>query len=570
MENLTVITKKKSRVPRFSSTSQKRAGMNIIKFVAILVILTIIARGVSGATLPTVSITTPSRGEIIKAVSGNAVVSSTDTVGIYAPEGLLIHEMLTGAGRIVDVNEPVALFDIDEVINKLIRETASLDKMLLDLEALENVDTVDSTNLRNQQRQLDRAHEDYNSTMRQANVDTIDSTNLSNQQKQLDRAHEDYNLTVKQANADIAAAQMALNEAIRAQAEFLEKSNLDSTDYSDFDTEDDTDNGITNEPDPDIAREKQAAIGRARDALADAQKKAENDLLQAARRIEDAQVSVQSASLDYYMNQNRRTETAENDLINAKRRIEDAQASVQSASLDYNMSQNRRDELIESNNISATVLQLDIEKQESVVQNLRTLLESDGRIYSDINGLVSESKNNGDTTGKDAILTIKDVTGGFEATMLLDKSDSDMLKIGSECEVTTGGGTMFFNPTVTGTVSAMSPPDDDDVVKVTIKLPPTDWTEGQKVDVTAIIDHAVHDMCLPLSALRSDNTGYFVLITEQRSTVLGVENLVDRVPVIVVASDRDTVSVQGPIGRNTQVITGSGKPISPGDKVRLS
>jgi hypothetical protein len=511
MENLTVITKKPPAVPRFSGNPQRRAGMIIIKFIAILIILTIIARGIGGAALPAVSTTTPSRGEIIHAVNGTAVVSSTSTVDIFAPEGLTILEMLTGVGQIVNADEPVVMFDIDELVNKLIRETASLEKMFLDLNALENVDTIDSTNLSNQQRQLNRAHEDYNSTMRQG-------------------------------NADIAVAQAALDEALRAQAEFLEKSNRyvpdnyapDTPDISNPNTDDETAETATNEPDPDIAREKQAAVDRAHDALASAQRKAENDLIHATRRIEDAQSSVQSASLDYNKNQNRRSET------------------------------------IDGNNISATILRLDIEKQESVVQILRLLLESDGRLYSDITGVVSAGKSNGDTTGKDAILTVKDGSGGFEATMLLDKNDLDMLEIGSECEVTTGGGTMFFNPTVTGTVSAISPPDDDDKVKITIKLPPTDWIEGQRVDVTAIIDHSIHDMCLPLSALRSDNNGYFVLITEQRSTVLGVENLVDRVPVIVIVSDRDKVSVQGPVGRNTQVITGSNKPITSGDKVRLS
>jgi multidrug efflux pump subunit AcrA (membrane-fusion protein) len=503
MENLIIATKKPPALPRSSNNPQKRAGMNIIKFVAILVILTIVARGVSGATLPTVSTASPSRGEIIQAVSGNAVVSSTDTVGIYAPEGLRIQEMLTGAGQTVDVNEPVALLDIDEIVNKLIRETASLDKMLFDLDALENVDTVDSTNLNNQQRYLNRAHEDYN-------------------------------LTKLQANTDIAAAQSTLDEALRVQADYLEKSHQYTPDNPAISLEGEATNIITNEPDPDITRENQAAVNRARDALAAAQRKAENDLLHATRRIEDTQ------------------------------------ASVQSASQDYSNSQSRRSETIEGNNISATTLQLDIETQELVVKKLRLLLENDGIIYSDIKGMVSAVKINGDTTGKDAILTIKDGAGGFEAVMFLDMHDSDMLEIGSECEVTTGSGTMFFNPTVTGIVSAISPPDDDDVVKVTIKLPPTDWTEGQRVDVTAFIDHSVHDMCLPLSALRSDNNGYFLLITEQRSTVLGAENLVDRVPVIVVASDRDTVSVQGPVSRNTHVITGSSKPISPGDIVRLS
>ena len=526
------------------SKMQRRAGANVIKFMAVLLVLTIIARGAGGATLARVYTTSPSRAEIVQEVSGTAIVSSTDILDIFAPEGLVITEMLAGVGQSLQPGDAVARFDMLEVDTKLIRETAVLDKKLLDMEILERSEAVDSFGVDNNQRSLTRAYEDFNSVKRQG-------------------------------EADLAAAQAALNEALNALAEAelagrsgsntanrstpdtANQTDTDAADSSSPDEEnsanpdegnstdqgaannknpgaaDNTNPGATDSTPPEITAELRAAVDRARSLLEAAQKRAQDDLLNANRRIEDAQAGLLAAKQDHERNVDRQSDTNE------------------------------------SNRISATTLQLEIEEQQEVVDKLQALLGNEGTIHSEKTGVVSAVKNKGDTTGKDALITLKDGEKGFEATMLLNKEDSEKLAAGNECEVATGSGTMFFMPTVPGTVTAISPPDEDDKVKVTIALSQWDWTEGQRVDVYAVQERSVHEMCVPLSALRSDNTGYFVLLIEQRSTVLGVENIVTRVPVYVMASDRDMVSIQGPVGRNSQIITGSSKPVAEGDRVRV-
>jgi len=515
------ITEKRPTLPRFSSKTQKRAGLNIIKFMAVLLVLTIIARGASGATLAVVYTANPSRSEIIQAVNGNATVSSTDTLDIFVPEGLTITEVLAIVGQSVKSGEAVAKLDIHEISTKIIRENATLEKMLLDLETLERDESVDTNSLSNNQRYLNRANEDYNSVRRQGEAD------VAKAQAELNKAQSELTEATNRANAAAtAAATAAANNAGNS-----------TDDGSDTDSTTGTDPDTPSIPVIDHAAEiaeKQAAVDRARDALESAQRRAHDDLLNATRRIEDAQSSLSAARQDHERNMNRHSDT------------------------------------VEGNRISATTLRLEIEEQTSVVERLQALMEDDGTVFTDTAGVVAKVKNKNDTTGKDALLTLKDATKGFEAIMLLGKVDADKLAIGSACEVTTGGGTMYYMPTVTGTVAAKSLPDDDDMVEVTIRLPQGDWTEGQRVDVSAVQDHSVHEMCVPLSALRSDNSGYFVLLIEQRSTVLGVENVIYRVPVMVMASDRENVSVQGPIGRGSQIITGSSKPVSEGDRVRFS
>jgi len=245
MNSLLNIVNRLPALPRFSDRTQRRAGGNIVKFLAMLLVLTFIARGTSGATLARVSVTNPERGEITQAVAGSATVSARDTLDIYAPEGLMIVELPTGIGQSVSIGDIVARFDIQEVSEKLIRETAKLDKMLLDIETLERAETTDSNALDGARRNMARVNEDYNNTITQINADIAsanealdeainklaedpDAEALESALRSLKRAQEDYNSTKSQGEADVSAAQAELNEAQRAPVEFVDQTSIDS------------------------------------------------------------------------------------------------------------------------------------------------------------------------------------------------------------------------------------------------------------------------------------------------------------------------------------------------------
>ena len=129
---------------------------------------------------------------------------------------------------------------------------------------------------------------------------------------------------------------------------------------------------------------------------------------------------------------------------------------------------------------------------------------------------------------------------------------------------------MYFTPTVAGTISGISLPDVNDRVTVAIRLPGSDWTQGQRVDVQVVLSSGNYDLCVPVSALHSDNTGYYLYTVEKSSTVLGLQNTVTRVNVNIAASDSDSVSVRGPVSRDSQVIVSSNKAVVAGDRVRVN
>ena len=762
---------------------QRRAAGNIFRFLAFLLALTLIARGTNSATLARVEVTAPSRGRIVDAITGIASISAKNTLDIYAPEGLTIAEMIADAGQSMKSGDALARFDEDEVMEKLERESASLEKMLLDLELLERSESADATAMETARRNLERAQTDYNITKREGEesieaargvldealneiADDPDVSSIASAMRNLQRAQEDYESTKEQGESDISEALTALEsaenyksadneysavesalrnlqrakddydtakaqgeddiESARAVLETAEKDQEGYAEYNavesaqrnlqraedDYDTikaqgaadiesalaalsaleaemalgDDEGDEGEqidsgdllmvqtaliaaqnkaaenllaaerrVEDAEAALAKAKQdynnarqqsadakkAEIDRAQSALESAKQRAGETLLSAERRVEDAEAALSKVESDYdnsaqqssdalqneieraqsalesaqqragenLLGAERRIEDAEaalskaesdyedrvrqssdsklnemdkalsalttaqtraeEDLLSARRRIEDAEASLRKAEQDYSRSEQQSSDTAEQNSVNAISLRLDINAQKSIIDALKELLINDCIFRTDLEGVVSSTMAKGNLTGKAPLASFRDGAKGYEAMMQIKKTDAYKLAVGDECEVTTGGGSMYYNPTETGIVSGISPPDETDESTVFIRLPGSDWTEGQKVEAQIVISSENYDLCVPISALRSDNSGYYILVVEQQSTVLGVQNIVVRVSVNVAASDTDMASVIGPVERNSRVITAANKAIAAGDRVRV-
>lgn len=580
-------------LPRFTDPGQKKAAGNILKFLALLLILTLVARGTAGATLAKVDVEAPARSEIVDAVTGSATVSARDTLDITAPEGLTVTEILVGTGHSVSVGDVIARFDPDEVQEEYIRAKANLEKQQLDLEKLLRADETDTSSLESAQRSLTRAQEDYESTKAQGEadiaaalkdfeealaktVDTPDSTSMNTAYKNYQRALSDYNTAKAQNDAGFAASLAAYNAAKAVEEE-------KRLAYEAI-----TEDGLEKEA---ALAEYEAAklVTAEKKAAYDADKKTADNLnVTAYRKVEDAWDSYLKAESDYNksLDQSETSKASEiekasaayesaqtkakDNLFSAARKVEDAEVSLEKAKRDYEKNLQSSADTAAQNSISAATAQLDIEKQKETVNKLHALIQNAYTLYSDVEGTVSSAVTEGSVTNANPLVSFMDSEKGFEASLQISKSDAEKLSVGDECEVTTGGGSMYYNPTVTSTISGISSPDENDKVTVTIRLPGSDWSGGQRVDVQAVQSRDIYDLCVPVSALHSDNSGYYLLTVAQKNTVLGVENIVSQVPVTVRAMDDDMAAVQGPIDRGSAVITGSSKSIEAGDRIRVN
>ena len=665
--------------------AQRRSLGNILKFMALLLVFTLVARGTSGATLARVELEEPTRSEIVDAVVGNAVVSTAATMDITAPSGLEVEEMFINPGQEVDAGDAIAAFVLSDIEYRFGRESTTLERMRFDLSQLERNESVDSSSLDTARRNHTRAVEDYEATVLQNEADIMaafdaleellndpatvaDDTALQTAIRNYLRAFEDFNALVAQNEADIAAAHEALEEALERLPEDVDRTSVDNARRQYTRARDDYNATITRgqenirnardallwaiehahrfmfiyPPDPVGEMSAWAAVQSAQAAVDSAESAAESSRLTAARMLEDAQANYAAARRNFsdagqgeierietavenaqtaleaaqtraansLAIETRRLEDAEINLEQAQRsfstslenladaavtEIERAQNAIQTAialAEDRRLSAARRVEdnlaslitaqqthqrtLLQNsttamqNSITASTLRMDLAAQEAVVKSLNELILAEGILFADYGGIVSHAVQQGVVTGTSPVVVMRDTLRGFEAQMTISVSEAERLSIGSQAEVTTGGGTMFFTPTTIGIVSAISEPDENDRVTITIVLPGNNWSVGQRIDAEIVIHRANFDMSVPVSALRSDNFGYFVYVVAQRNTILGLQNIVERINVEVVASDGEMVAIRGPVARDSQVIVGSNKAVSVGDRVRVA
>ena len=99
-------------------------------------------------------------------------------------------------------------------------------------------------------------------------------------------------------------------------------------------------------------------------------------------------------------------------------------------------------------------------------------------------------------------------------------------------------------------------------------MPGTQWQTGA-ADVTVTTTGGTSGLCLPATAVNSDNAGDFVYLVETKNTVLGVQNVLVRLGVTVEERGDGVVRISGALSGQEQVVSASSKPLSAGVEVRI-
>ena len=344
---------------------------------------------------------------------------------------------------------------------------------------------------------------------------------MTSAQQSLDRAKEDYTRTdertaaaVDEAKASLASAQTARDEA----AKTLEE--------------------LESRTDPAPTEEELAA---ARGAL----EEAETALSEAKQAVDSAETS------------------REDSLLSAKRSVENAESSLAQANEAYSQAQASASLTAQSNAAEAEALRLEKEKNDEKIDLLTSLVEA--------GGLVSAPR--------DALLTVCTVEQGQPCPegecLQLAKEDSEMLvqftlpaeqaeKITAGLSVTVTQG----SASAEAAVRTVETDDEKETGLVTAVLGEAAGFKAGTAQAELVFSRNAYDLCLPVSALRQDGQGSYVLAVEETQNAFGLSLTALRVPVTVkeVDSDGQYAAVEGSISGG--VIVSSNRAVSPGAAVR--
>lgn len=477
------LAKIKSMLPHSDDEKQKRAGANIIRFLAIMVILTLIARGTAGATMPKVSTVTTQDGTIMKSTKASGNVAVADTHDFLAPEGLTIKNIPVTVGEKVTSGTVIATFGSDEVSDALARAQVELRTLQQKKkESLQHKQKGESeTSIA--QRGLAEAESSYTSAVNTRK----DKENIVSSLQAKKDAQGPVPGPVTDSDGNVTTPELPADWVTQEQ---IDQAKLDVT------------------------------------SAAEAEKSALSSRDEAKRTLETAKIN------------------------DANTKQDDANAAANAA-------------------IEAETTRLDIEKQEKIVDALSTIANNNDSLLADADGtIVSTEKDGTKTDATTVVASVANATKGYLADVYAEKAVVQKLAVGNDCQV---AKTSQSNAGLQdGKIIAIGEIDPStSTAKVTIRLSGQDWKQGESVDINIVQSNQNYNYCLPITAVHEDNSGAFVYRMVESSTVLGIQNVVEKVPVQILAKNDKTAAVDGSISPEDAIINTTTKPIKEGDKVRL-
>lgn len=301
----------------------------------------------------------------------------------------------------------------------------------------------------------------------------------------------------------------------------------------------------------DVTAEKKKEEKKAKDLLAK-KAKAVDDLLDKVYEDKDG-IRAARESLE-----------AKEDVVEtANRAVEDAEDKL---------SDFEKSNLINNENeqINAKIAELDLEQLEDemeekaeILEKLNRVLKVEGEVLADIDGMITSLDIEPMTTisgsEKVAITPSNSVfIGSFE------KEYMEYVQMGDKisCQLT------GYKKAVEGEIIDIAYNSEGDRYNVTVKLPDEEFAPGITGQFTIEKSSEKYDNCIPLTALRNDNSGDYILVMRETSTILGKEFKAYRVNVIVDKKDFQTAVINDVLGYDEEIIIGSNRNVMEGDRVR--
>lgn len=149
---------------RQGDRGQRRRLGNIARFFAALLIVTLIARGTAGATMPVVTLQQPGPGTVSRSVQFTGTVAYADGVPFTLPSGLLVTGVPVQVGQSVKAGDTLATFAKEEVDRAVAAKRAALQQVQVEAAQQAKGDTADPFSAQLAQDQLERAYEQTQKT----------------------------------------------------------------------------------------------------------------------------------------------------------------------------------------------------------------------------------------------------------------------------------------------------------------------------------------------------------------------------------------------------------------------
>lgn len=252
-------------------------------------------------------------------------------------------------------------------------------------------------------------------------------------------------------------------------------------------------------------------------------------------------------------------------LTAAQRTLDSANAAVEAERAACIREQARLELAARENTAEAAALRLERDAAKKTLAELQTLAENGGRLLSPAAGvLLTLTLQPGETAGTDTpAATLIDPQAGFLLRFSLTEEEAKQAKTGQTVHVVQG------DKTADVPLIALGTPDAGGITEAVARLSGEGWRCAPAACELALSSRR-YNCLLPAGAVQSGPAGDCVYTIEQRTTLLGVQQVLVRLPVTVLASAGGRVAVEGALAPDAEIVFSSTGALAAGGRVRVA
>ena len=504
-------------------------------FLAFMLLCTLISRSVYASGLPQVSTKTPEASALSHEVEAQGIVEAGRETAVTALSGLRCETVLVHTGDHVDTETALFQVDLEDLKEQIEEKQLAISKLQLEIQAQE------------QNRQLEAEQKDEQKERAQEDYDVADASSSQ---------------AVARAEQDLAAAEAALKEA---EAEYEAWKAEQAAQPEEPETPEESEDPETPE------------TGESGEAETAGQ--AETEQFTAAEQTNTPETTDTSGTEGESSGDSENTDSGgmtedawqekltplRQAVETAKRALEDARQGRDSALETAERAVEDADSESTADN-SLEINRLDLSSQQKELKEYQELLQADGIVYPEKEGIVTSiAVSPGERIPDGAALVMADLDSPLQFSASLTAEQKKYVNQGDSVSLKLGSRTVEATADYIAE-SELSP----GTYQLTVFLEEGEGELGESGTLSAEMRTDTYSCVVPLEAVRVDeNQRKYVLTVGERSGILGSEFVARKTYVTVLdQNDSQAALEEGGLSGEEEVITDYTGEIADGDVVR--
>ena len=504
-------------------------------FLAFMLLCTLISRSVYASGLPQVSTKTPEASALSHEVEVEGIVEAGRETAVTALSGLRCETVLVHTGDHVDTETALFQVDLEDLKEQIEEKQLAISKLQLEIQAQE------------QNRQLEAEQKDEQKERAQEDYDVADASSSQ---------------TVARAEQDLAAAEAALKEA---EAEYEAWKAEQAAQPEEPETPEESEDPETPETGESGEAETAGQAETEQFTAAEQTNTPENtDTSGTQGENSGASETPESGGMTEDAWQEKLTSLRQA-VETAKRALEDARQGRDSVLETAERAVEDADSKSTADN-SLEINRLDLSSQQKELKEYQELLQADGIVYPEKEGIVTSiAVSPGERIPDGAALVMADLDSPLQFSASLTAEQKKYVNQGDSVSLKLGSRTVEATADYIAE-SELSP----GTYQLTVFLEEGEGELGESGTLSAEMRTDTYSCVVPLEAVRVDeNQRKYVLTVGERSGILGPEFVARKTYVTVLdQNDSQAALEEGGLSGEEEVITDYTGEIADGDVVR--